>query len=71
MRLRCPQGGGKIIFQHTCNHPLPPGENPFAVNNNNNNNNNKQTNSAASVRQRTLPTERPPLVIEVSANFIG
>jgi hypothetical protein len=29
----------------------------------------KQTNSGALVRQRTIPTERPPLVGEVSANF--
>jgi hypothetical protein len=28
-----------------------------------------QTNSGPSVRQRTVPTERPPLVGEVSANF--
>jgi hypothetical protein len=28
-------------------------------------------NSGASVRQRTIPTERPPLVGEVSANFSG
>jgi hypothetical protein len=26
-------------------------------------------NSVASVRERTIPTERPPLVGEVSANF--
>jgi hypothetical protein len=31
----------------------------------------KQTNSGALVRQRTLPTERTPLVGEVSANFSG
>jgi hypothetical protein len=30
-----------------------------------------QTNSGASVHQRTIPTERPPLVGEVSANFRG
>jgi hypothetical protein len=30
-----------------------------------------KTNSGASVRQRTIPTERPPLVGEVSANFSG
>jgi hypothetical protein len=29
----------------------------------------KKTNSVALVRKRTLPTERPPLVGEVSANF--
>jgi hypothetical protein len=29
----------------------------------------KQTNSGALVRQRTVPTERPPLVGEVSGNF--
>jgi hypothetical protein len=34
----------------------------------NNNNNNK---SVALVRERTIPTERPPLVGEVSANFCG
>jgi hypothetical protein len=28
------------------------------------------TNSVASVRERTVPTERPPLVREVSANFL-
>jgi hypothetical protein len=31
----------------------------------------KQTNSRALVRQRTIPTERPPLFGEVSANFSG
>jgi hypothetical protein len=31
----------------------------------------KQTNSGASVRQRTIPTDRTPLVGEVSANFRG
>jgi hypothetical protein len=30
---------------------------------------NKKKNSVALVRQRTIPTERPPLVGEVSANF--
>jgi hypothetical protein len=30
---------------------------------------NKRTNSVAWVRERTIPTERPPLVCEVSANF--
>jgi hypothetical protein len=30
---------------------------------------NKQTNSVALVRKRTIPTERPPPVGEVSANF--
>jgi hypothetical protein len=29
------------------------------------------TNTVASVRERTIPTERPPLVNEVSANFCG
>jgi hypothetical protein len=32
---------------------------------------NKQTNSVARVRERTIPTERPPLANEVSANFWG
>ena len=31
----------------------------------------QQTNSVASVRTRTIPTERPPPVGEVSANFCG
>jgi hypothetical protein len=31
----------------------------------------KQTNSVVSVRKQTIPTERPPLVGEVSANFSG
>jgi hypothetical protein len=30
----------------------------------------KELNSVASVRKRTIPTERPPLVGEVSANFL-
>jgi hypothetical protein len=32
---------------------------------------NELTNSVALVRERTIPTERPPLVGEVSANFCG
>jgi len=32
---------------------------------------NKTTNSVALVRTRTIPTERPPSVGEVSANFCG
>jgi hypothetical protein len=31
----------------------------------------KLTNSVALVRKRTIPTERPPLVSKVSANFSG
>jgi len=31
----------------------------------------KQTNSVSLVRERTIPTERPPLVGEVGANFCG
>jgi hypothetical protein len=31
----------------------------------------KLTNSVALVRERTIPTERPPLVGEVSTNFCG
>jgi hypothetical protein len=31
----------------------------------------RQTNSGALIRQRTIPSERPPLVGEVSANFSG
>jgi hypothetical protein len=34
-------------------------------------NKNKQTNSMVWVRERTIPTERPPLVGEVIANFCG
>jgi hypothetical protein len=30
----------------------------------------KPINSVALVRERTIPTERPPLVGEVSANFV-
>jgi hypothetical protein len=30
-----------------------------------------KTNTVASVRKRTTPTERPPLVGEVNANFCG
>jgi hypothetical protein len=32
-------------------------------------NDTNKTNSGASVRQRTIPIERPPLVGEVNANF--
>jgi hypothetical protein len=35
------------------------------------NNNNKTLNSVALVRKRTIPTERPPPVGEVSGNFCG
>jgi hypothetical protein len=31
----------------------------------------KRKNSVALVRKRTMPTERPPLVSEVSANLCG
>jgi hypothetical protein len=31
----------------------------------------KYTNSVALVRERTIPTKRPPLVGKVSANFCG
>jgi hypothetical protein len=37
---------------------------------NNNNNNNNNNNSVDLVRERTIPTERPQLVDEVSANFL-
>ena len=30
----------------------------------------KKKNSVALVRERTIPTERPPPVVEVSANFL-
>jgi hypothetical protein len=43
-------------------------QNLVALGNNNNNNNN---NSVALVRERTIPTERPPLVGEMIANFCG
>jgi hypothetical protein len=33
--------------------------------------NNNNNNSVALVRERTIPTERPPLVGEVNANFCG
>jgi hypothetical protein len=32
---------------------------------------NLKLNSVALVRERTIPTERPPLVVEVSAKFRG
>jgi hypothetical protein len=38
--------------------------------NNNNNNNNNNDNFVAVVGERTVPTERPLLVAEVSANFL-
>jgi hypothetical protein len=36
-----------------------------------NNNKTNKINSVVLVRKRTIPTERPPLVGEVSANFSG
>jgi hypothetical protein len=44
-------------------------ENNNNNNNKNNNNNNNNNNSVALVREQTMPTERPPLVSEVRANF--
>jgi hypothetical protein len=38
---------------------------------NNNNNNSNNNNSLALVRERSIPTERPPLIGEVSSNFCG
>jgi hypothetical protein len=35
----------------------------------NNNNNNNKTKFRGLLRKRTIPTERPPFVGEVSANF--
>jgi hypothetical protein len=43
----------------------------FNNNNNNNNNNTNNSNFVALVCERTIPTERPPLVSEVSDNFCG
>jgi hypothetical protein len=40
-------------------------------NNNNTNNNESKNKSKALVCQASIPTERPPLVGEVSANFCG
>jgi hypothetical protein len=45
--------------------PLPPGKTSFAVQLNNN----KKLKTL--VRERTIPTERPPLVGEVTTNFCG
>jgi cell division protein FtsI/penicillin-binding protein 2 len=39
-------------------------------NNNNNNNNNNDNNSVALIHERTISTERQPLVGEVSANVL-
>jgi hypothetical protein len=41
------------------------------INCNNNNNNNNNNNSVTLVRERIIPTERTPLVDEVSVNFCG
>jgi hypothetical protein len=38
---------------------------------NTHNNNNNNTNSFALAHELTIPTERPPIVGEVSANFCG
>jgi hypothetical protein len=40
-------------------------------NNNKNNNNNNNNNFVALVREGTIPTERPLIVGEVSANLCG
>jgi hypothetical protein len=42
-----------------------------AVDDDDNNNNNNNNNSVTLVRERTIPTERPPLFVEVSAKFCG
>jgi hypothetical protein len=41
------------------------------IHNNKNKNNNSNENSVVWVRERTIQTERPPLVGEVIANFCG
>jgi hypothetical protein len=46
--------------------PQPPGKTPFAVKLNNKKINN---NSMALVQKRTIPTEQPLIVTEVSGNF--
>jgi hypothetical protein len=57
VRLRMP--GGMPSLHYTCSQCVP------------NKLNTKELNSVALVRKQTIPTERPPLVGEVSANFCG
>jgi hypothetical protein len=52
---------------HTCHPDCGTSITQTAVNDNDNDNNNN--NSMALVSEQTIPTERPPLVGEVSANF--
>jgi hypothetical protein len=48
--------------------PLKRMNNPYLVVNNKEN---KKLISVALIRKRTIPTERPPFVDELSANFCG
>jgi hypothetical protein len=50
--------------------PVPDNDDDDDDDNNKNNNNNNNNNNN-SVRERTIPTERPPLVGEVSCKFSG
>jgi hypothetical protein len=58
-----PNAVNRISRPHEANGELSYSASPFQ--------NKQTTNSVALVRERTIPTERPPLVGEVSANFCG
>jgi hypothetical protein len=60
----CHPDCGTSITQTTVND-----DNDDDDDDNNNNNNNNNNNSVALVSERTIPTERQPLVGQVSANF--
>jgi hypothetical protein len=60
LRLSCIKSGG-IVCLHSERDSLPGGKNINYFNNN----------SVALVRERTIVTERPPLVCEVTANSRG
>jgi hypothetical protein len=57
------QGGQQVLFRIIAVDPCPLPESLTLSC--------KQTNLVALVREQTIPTERPPLVDEVSANFYG
>jgi hypothetical protein len=56
---------------HRSQHLLLALESPSVQIRNNNNSNNNNNKSVALVSERTTQTERPTLVVEVSANFCG
>jgi hypothetical protein len=67
----------QLGLQHQQSYPVDEIQHTYATKveyfypHNNNNNNNNNNNSMALVHERTIPTEQPLLVGEVSASFCG